>query len=98
MVDWLSNRVEDGRVVRMAKRGPVSHYRLSRDEYAQTVFDLLGVRLDVRMPGVLNEDPRWRGFDRIGSLLSLSPPTSNDISGQQKPSWNGPFLNNLPSW
>jgi Protein of unknown function (DUF1587). len=25
------------------------------------------------MPGAFNDDPRWHGFDRIGSLLSLSP-------------------------
>ena len=36
-------------------------------------YDLLGVHFDTRMPGALNEDPRWHGFDRIGSILSLSP-------------------------
>ncbi len=73
VVDWLSARVSEGRAARMAKGGPVSHYRLSRDEYANTVGDLLGVRFDVHMPGVFNEDPRWHGFDRIGSMLSLAP-------------------------
>ena len=57
----------------MARRGPVAHYRLSREEYAQTVYDLLGVHFDPSMPGALNDDPRWRGFDRIGSVLTLSP-------------------------
>jgi hypothetical protein len=57
----------------MSLRGPVAHYRLSRDEYAHIVSDMLGVHFDVRMPGALNEDPRWHGFDRIGSMLSLSP-------------------------
>ncbi len=57
----------------MARRGPVAHYRLSREEYANTVYDLLGVHFDVYMPGALNEDPRWHGFERIGSMLSLSP-------------------------
>ena len=73
VVDWLSDRVSQGRAARMARRGTVSHYRLSRDEFAWTVYDLLGVRFDVHMPGALNEDSRWHGFDRIGSLLSLSP-------------------------
>src|SRR5262249_52891513 len=58
---------------RMAKRGPVAHYRLSREEYANTVRDLLGVHYDPTMPGALNEDPRWHGYERIGSLLTLSP-------------------------
>ncbi len=72
-VDWISTRLKDGEAVRMAKRGPVAHYRLSRDEYAHTVYDLLGVHFDVNLPGAFNEDPRWHGFERIGAVLSLSP-------------------------
>ncbi len=73
VVDWLSTRIKEGESARMAKRGPVSHYRLSREEYGHTILDLLGVYLDVNQPGMFNEDPRWHGFDRIGALLSLSP-------------------------
>ena len=73
VVDWLSTRIKEGEAVRMARRGPVAHYRLSREEYGHTVRDLLGVYFDVNMPGAFNDDPRWHGFDRIGSLLSLSP-------------------------
>lgn len=73
VVDWLSARISEGRAVRMARRGPVAHYRLSREEYAHTVYDLLGVHFDVNAPGAFNDDPRWHGFERIGSLLSLSP-------------------------
>ncbi|NBV20527.1 MAG: DUF1592 domain-containing protein [Proteobacteria bacterium] len=72
-VDWISTRLNEGEATRMAKRGPVAHYRLSRDEYAHTVSDLLGVHFDVNLPGAFNEDPRWHGFERIGSMLSLSP-------------------------
>jgi hypothetical protein len=72
-VDWLTARINEGEAARMAKSGPVSHYRLSRDEYANTVYDLLGVRFDPNQPGAFNEDPRWHGFERIGALLSLSP-------------------------
>ncbi|MEK6237358.1 MAG: DUF1587 domain-containing protein, partial [Planctomycetales bacterium] len=71
--EWISARINEGRAARMAKRGPVAHYRLSRDEYATVAYDLLGVHFDARMPGALNEDPRWRGFERIGAMLSLSP-------------------------
>lgn len=72
-VDWLSTRIQNGEAARMARRGPVAHYRLSREEYGHTVYDLLGVYFDVTLPGALNEDPRWHGYERIGSLLSLSP-------------------------
>ena len=73
IVGWISSRLDEGKAARMAKRGPVAHYRLSRDEYADTVQDLLGVRYDVNLPGAFNDDPRWHGFERIGSMLSLSP-------------------------
>lgn len=73
VVDWLAMRITEGEAARMAKRGPVSHYRLSREEYGHTVYDLLGVYFDVNLPGAFNEDPRWHGFERIGSLLTLSP-------------------------
>ena len=73
VVDWISTRIKEGEAVRMAKRSPVSHYRLSREEYGHTVYDLLGVYFDVDAPGAFNEDPRWHGFERIGSMLSLSP-------------------------
>lgn len=72
-VDWLSMRITEGEAARMARRGPVAHYRLSREEYGHTVYDLLGVYFDVNLPGAFNDDPRWHGVNRIGSLLSLSP-------------------------
>lgn len=72
-VDWISTRLKQGEAARMARRGPVAHYRLSREEYGHTTYDLLGVHFDVTTPGAFNEDPRWHGFDRIGALLTLSP-------------------------
>ena len=72
-VDWISSRITEGEAARMARRGPVAHYRLSREEYGHTVYDLLGVYFDVNLPGAFNDDPRWHGYERIGSLLSLSP-------------------------
>jgi hypothetical protein len=73
VVEWLTARIVEGEAGRMAKRGPVALYRLSREEYGHTVRDLLGVHFDVTLPGAFNEDPRWHGFDRVGSLLTLSP-------------------------
>jgi Protein of unknown function (DUF1587). len=57
----------------MAARPAVAHYRLSRKEYQNTVYDLLGVRYDPAKPGELNADTLWHGYERIGSELSLSP-------------------------
>ena len=72
-VTALDARIKEGRAARMASRPAVSHYRLSRKEYQNTVYDLLGVRYDPAKPGELNEDTLWHGFERIGSELSLSP-------------------------
>jgi hypothetical protein len=69
----LDSQLKDGRAARMAARPAVVHYRLSRKEYQNTVYDLLGVRYDPAKPGELNEDTLWHGFERIGSQLSLSP-------------------------
>lgn len=72
-VTSLDARIKEGKAARMAARPAVAHYRLSRNEYQNTVYDLLGVRYDPAKPGELNEDTRWHGFERIGSELSLSP-------------------------
>lgn len=72
-VSSLDARLKEGRAARMAARPAVAHYRLSRKEYENTVYDLLGVRYDPTKPGELNEDTLWHGFERIGSQLSLSP-------------------------
>lgn len=73
VVQQIDSQIREGRAARMAARPPVAHYRLSRKEYQNTVYDLLGVRYDPAKPGELNADPLWHGFERIGSQLSLSP-------------------------
>ena len=72
-VTTLDSRLKEGKAARMAARPAVAHYRLSRKEYQNTVYDLLGVRYDPTKPGELNEDTLWHGYERIGSELSLSP-------------------------
>lgn len=72
-VSSLDARLKEGRAARMAARPAVALYRLSRKEYQNTIYDLLGVRYDPTKPGELNEDTRWHGFERLGSELSLSP-------------------------
>lgn len=69
----LDSRLKQGKAKRMAARPAVALYRLSRKEYQNTVYDLLGVRYDPAKPGELNEDTLWHGFERLGSELSLSP-------------------------
>lgn len=73
VVGWLSERIKEGRRARMAKRAKVAHYRLSREEYSNTIQDLLGVHYDAKAPGKMTQDPVWHGFERIGSQLTLSP-------------------------
>jgi mono/diheme cytochrome c family protein len=73
VVEWLSARMKEGESARMALRPPVSYNRLTRDEYVNTVRDLLGVEFNATDPGAFLEDPEWHGFERIGSVLTLSP-------------------------
>lgn len=73
VVEWLSDRMKEGEAARMAARGRVSYNRLTREEYVNTVRDLLGVHFDSTDPGGFLEDPEWRGFERLGSVLTLSP-------------------------
>jgi len=72
-VQFVDSGIKSGRAARMAARPAVSHYRLSRTEYQNTIYDLLGVRYDPTKPGELNEDTLWHGYERIGAQLSLSP-------------------------
>lgn len=73
IMELIAARIREGEKARMASRAPVDHFRLSREEYSHTIYDLLGVRYDTRAPGAFTEDPDWHGFERLGSELSLSP-------------------------
>jgi mono/diheme cytochrome c family protein len=73
VVEWLSARMKEGEAARMAALPPVSYNRLTRDEYVNTVRDLLGVEFDATDPGAFLDEPEWHGFERIGSVLTLSP-------------------------
>ena len=72
-VTSLDSLLKEGRAARLAARPAVSHYRLSRKEYQNTIYDLLGIRYDPAKPGELNEDTLWHGYERIGAQLALSP-------------------------
>jgi mono/diheme cytochrome c family protein len=73
VVAWIAAKIKDGEAARMAARGRVSYNRLTRDEYVNTVRDLIGVHYDAKDPGALLDDPEWHGFERIGSVLTVSP-------------------------
>ncbi|MEI8379064.1 MAG: DUF1592 domain-containing protein [Planctomycetota bacterium] len=73
VVEWLAARIKEGEAARMAARGRVSYNRLTRDEYVNTVRDLIGVHFDATDPTGFPEDPEWHGFERLGSILTLSP-------------------------
>jgi mono/diheme cytochrome c family protein len=73
VVEWIGQQIKEGERERMASRPPTTFYRLSREEYAYVVLDLLGVRYDPAAPGEMTPDPDWHGFRRLGSELSLSP-------------------------
>ncbi|MFM7605688.1 MAG: DUF1587 domain-containing protein, partial [Prosthecobacter sp.] len=73
VVEWIAARMKEGEQARMASRAKVTYNRLTRDEYVNTIRDLLGVEYDAKDPGKLLEDPEWHGFERIGSVLTLSP-------------------------
>jgi hypothetical protein len=72
IIEWISTRMKEGEAARLAARGRVSFNRLSRDEYVNTVRDLLGVHFDATDPVGLMEDEEWHGFERLGSVLNLS--------------------------
>ncbi len=72
VVAWISARIQEGEAARMARRDRVSYNRLTREEYVNTMRDLIGVQYDAEDPGGLLEDPEWNGFERLGSVLTLS--------------------------
>ncbi len=73
IVDWLATRLKEGETARLAKRERVTFNKLTREEYANTIHDLLGVHFDPKDPSGLSENETWHGFERIGTVLSLSP-------------------------
>ncbi len=73
IVEWIATQLKNGEATRLSKRERVTFHKLTREEYANTIHDLLGITYDVTDPTGLPEDPSWQGFERIGAILSLSP-------------------------
>ena len=72
IVDWIATQLAEAETARHAKEERISFHKLTRDEYVNTLRDLLGVTYDARDTTGMSEDPDWLGFERIGSVLSLS--------------------------
>jgi len=73
VVELIAAKIKEAEAHRFATTDRVSLHKLTRDEYANTLHDLLGVTYVPGDPGNLPEDPNWHGFERIGSVLTLSP-------------------------
>lgn len=74
VADWIAGQLREGEAARQAMGADrVAFLKLTRDEYANTIRDLLGVTFDPKGATGLPEDPDWKGFERIGSVLTLSP-------------------------
>ncbi len=72
--EWIADQLREAEAVRQsASNEPISFRKLTREEYANTVRDLLGVVFDPEAPTGLPEDPDWKGIERIGQVLTLSP-------------------------
>ena len=64
VVDWIGARIKEGERLD-GKAGVGAFYRLSREEFSNTVHDLLGVHYDAAAPGQMTPDAQWHGFERI---------------------------------
>ena len=74
VADWIAGQLREAEAVRQATgTDKVAFLKLTREEYANSIRDLLGVTFDVKGAAGLPEDPDWKGFERIGSVLTLSP-------------------------
>jgi mono/diheme cytochrome c family protein len=72
--DQITAQLSEADAAHQAAEGEtISYRRLSREEYRNTIRDLLGVTYDASDPTGLPEDPDWQGFERIGTVLTISP-------------------------
>jgi len=72
--EWIVTQLRESEAKRQVMGADqMTFLKLTRDEYANTIRDLLGVTFDPKGANGLPEDPDWKGFERIGSVLTLSP-------------------------
>ncbi len=68
VVDWITAQMAQAELVR--RDGVIVLRRLNRDEYRNTIRDLIGVDFD---PSGFPQDPPSGGFDNNGKALTMSP-------------------------
>jgi len=70
LLRWIDNGVQAADAGRRQREGRVRLRRLNRNEYQNTLRDLLGVEVEVK--SLLPEDSSAQGFDNVDSALRLS--------------------------
>ena len=68
---WISRELRKHLVRKVGVPGRVVMRRLSREEYANTLRDLLGIRENIG--DMLSPDTTHHGFDHVGNVQELSP-------------------------
>ena len=68
VVDWITEQMTQAELIR--RDGVIVLRRLNRDEYRNTIRDLIGIDFDV---SGFPQDPPAGGFDNNGKALTLSP-------------------------
>jgi mono/diheme cytochrome c family protein len=71
--EWIAGQLREADAAQQSSGDKIAFCKLSREEYANTIRDLLGVKYDAMDPTGLPEDPDWHGFQRIASTLTFSP-------------------------
>ncbi|WDE95644.1 DUF1592 domain-containing protein [Lentisphaera profundi] len=66
----LSESLSTARLHFASQKGVATIRRLNRREYQRTMYELLGVEVDVE---AIPEDNLYNGFDTVGEALSISP-------------------------
>ncbi|GEM_PF-186202 len=69
VIEWIEH--EQRRGERSRNTGSVTLRRMNREEYGNTIRDLVGI--DFRAVEKFPEDPPSDGFDNVGSALTISP-------------------------
>jgi hypothetical protein len=69
-VSWLENTLDEA-AAKHPDPGRIPLHRLNRKEYANAVYDLVGLKLDVKE--MLPPDDQVDGFDNVANVLQVSP-------------------------
>ncbi len=78
--EWISLGIQAWDSAQNAKLERVSFKRLTREEYVNTIQDLLGYTYHPTDPGGLPEDPHWHGIERMGVCCLSHQVMSSDTS------------------